>query len=188
MNIGKRIALCRKQAGLSQEQLAERLGVSRQAVSRWETGDATPDTEKVIQLSRLFHVTTDYLLLGEAAAAPPAGFEQAKENSEPAVSALPPGIRGWDTKRKWSAGLIGAGFVCVLLTLISAGAYSDGLTGWYDTYKGVSFGKFGTALFLTWRSGFFWAGIAAAVVGALIPAWRGIWRVIKLLFRDEYER
>lgn len=48
---------------MSQEKLANELNISRQAVSRWETGEAVPDTEKVIQLSRIFHVTTDYLLL-----------------------------------------------------------------------------------------------------------------------------
>lgn len=63
MIIGAKIAACRKRAGMSQEKLANELNISRQAVSRWETGEAVPDTEKVIQLSRIFHVTTDYLLL-----------------------------------------------------------------------------------------------------------------------------
>ena len=63
--IGNKIQSCRKRAGLSQEALARELGISRQAVSRWETGEAIPDTEKVIQLSRLFQVSTDYLLLDE---------------------------------------------------------------------------------------------------------------------------
>ena len=63
MTIGTKIAACRKRAGMSQEKLANELNISRQAVSRWETGEAVPDTEKVIQLSRIFHVTTDYLLL-----------------------------------------------------------------------------------------------------------------------------
>ena len=61
--IGSKISFCRKRAGMSQEELADRLDISRQAVSRWETGQAVPDTEKIIQLSRLFHVSTDYLLL-----------------------------------------------------------------------------------------------------------------------------
>ena len=177
MNIGKRIALCRKKAGLSQEQLAEQLGISRQAVSRWETGDAMPDTERVIQLSRLFHITTDYLLLGEEAA------ESETTSQIPRTK----GFAGWNIRTKLSVGLIGAGLICVLLTLISAGLYSDGLMGWYDTYQGIPLGKFGTALLLTWRAGFFWAGIAAVAIGCLIPAWRGIWRVLKQLFRSDYE-
>ena len=65
MDIGKKIALCRKEAHMSQEALAAELGISRQAVSRWETGEAVPDTAKVIELSRIFSVSTDYLLLDE---------------------------------------------------------------------------------------------------------------------------
>lgn len=52
----------RKSRGLSQEALAEQLGVSRQAVSRWEQGSAQPDAGNLFQLSRLFQVSADYLL------------------------------------------------------------------------------------------------------------------------------
>ena len=65
MMISEKIALCRKALGISQEELAALLNISRQAVSRWETGAAMPDTEKIIQLSRVFCVSTDYLLLDE---------------------------------------------------------------------------------------------------------------------------
>ena len=63
MGIDKKITFCRKTLGISQEELAALLSISRQAVSRWETGAAMPDTEKIVQLSRVFHVSTDYLLL-----------------------------------------------------------------------------------------------------------------------------
>lgn len=62
MKLPDKIAGLRKSRGISQEELAERLGVSRQAVSRWETGSAKPDANNILQLSLLFHVTTDYLL------------------------------------------------------------------------------------------------------------------------------
>ena len=65
MQTGEKIALQRKRLGLSQEDLALELKLSRQAVSRWETNEATPGTEKIIQLSRLFQVSIDYLLLEE---------------------------------------------------------------------------------------------------------------------------
>lgn len=55
----------RRQSGLSQEQLAAQLTVSRQAVSKWELDETMPDTENVIQLSRLFGVSCDYLLREE---------------------------------------------------------------------------------------------------------------------------
>lgn len=65
MNIGERITELRKSKGLSQEELAEKLGVSRQSVSKWETGTSTPDTDKAIAMSRIFGVTADFLLTGE---------------------------------------------------------------------------------------------------------------------------
>ena len=60
----KLIAL-RKKAGWSQEELAEQLGVTRQSVSKWEGAQSVPDMDKVVQMSRLFGVTTDFLLKDE---------------------------------------------------------------------------------------------------------------------------
>ena len=65
MEIGRRIQSIRIRNGLSQETLAERLDVSRQAVSKWENGQAVPDVEKIVLLSRMFNVSTDLLLLGK---------------------------------------------------------------------------------------------------------------------------
>lgn len=62
--IGENIATHRKEHGLSQEELAEKLFVSRQAVSKWERGEALPDTENLIALSNLFEVTLDELIKG----------------------------------------------------------------------------------------------------------------------------
>ena len=61
MNIADRIQYLRKQKGYSQEELADKVGVSRQAVSKWESEQSTPDLEKVIVMSELFEVTTDYM-------------------------------------------------------------------------------------------------------------------------------
>ena len=65
MTLGEKLQRLRRQGGLSQEQLAEQLSVSRQAVSKWELDETMPDTENVVQLSRLFGVSCDYLLLDE---------------------------------------------------------------------------------------------------------------------------
>jgi len=65
MDIGRRIQTLRVKSGLSQEALADQLGVTRQSVSKWELGQALPDTDKIVQLSRLFGVATDWLLLYE---------------------------------------------------------------------------------------------------------------------------
>lgn len=64
MNMADRIQHLRKSKGISQEELADKVGVSRQAVSKWESEQSTPDIEKVILLSNFFDVTTDYLLKG----------------------------------------------------------------------------------------------------------------------------
>ena len=72
----KLIAL-RKKAGWSQEELAERLDVSRQSVSKWEGAQSMPDIDKILQLSSLFGVTTDYLL------------KDAQDDPQPAAAEAP---------------------------------------------------------------------------------------------------
>ena len=62
MSIADKIIKLRKEKGLSQESFAEAMGVSRQSVSKWESGSALPDTDKIIAMSVLFGVSTDYLL------------------------------------------------------------------------------------------------------------------------------
>lgn len=65
MNFGEKLFKLRKEKGLSQEALAELLGTTRQAVSKWENDQGFPETEKLLQLSNIFEVSTDYLLKGE---------------------------------------------------------------------------------------------------------------------------
>ena len=62
MTMGQRIAQKRKEQGLSQEGLGEQLGVSRQAIYKWESGAAVPEIDKLIALSRLFDVSVGWLL------------------------------------------------------------------------------------------------------------------------------
>ncbi len=64
MNISDRIQHLRKSKGISQEELADKIGVSRQAVSKWESEQTSPDLDKIILMSDFFEVTTDYLLKG----------------------------------------------------------------------------------------------------------------------------
>ena len=67
MTIGQKITLLRTAADISQEQLSETLGISRQSISKWETDQALPQIDKVIQLAELFNVSTDELLLDKIA-------------------------------------------------------------------------------------------------------------------------
>ena len=62
MRLPDKIITLRKKHGWSQEEFAEKLDVSRQAISRWENGTALPDAQNILQISKLFGVTTDYLL------------------------------------------------------------------------------------------------------------------------------
>lgn len=65
MNLGEKIFKLRKEKGLSQEALAEQIGTTRQAVSKWENNQGYPETEKLLQLSNIFEVSTDFLLKDE---------------------------------------------------------------------------------------------------------------------------
>ena len=65
MILADKIITLRKKAGWSQDELAQQLNVSRQSVSKWEGAQSMPDMERIVQLSRLFGVTTDYLLKDE---------------------------------------------------------------------------------------------------------------------------
>jgi len=62
MTLGEKLQLLRRSRGLSQEQLAAELDVSRQAISKWECGDSTPDLDKLRTICTYFGVTTDYLI------------------------------------------------------------------------------------------------------------------------------
>ena len=75
MILAEKIMTLRKRAGWSQEELAAQLGVSRQSVSKWEGAQSVPDMQKVVQMSRLFGVTTDYLLKEELGEPEPARTE-----------------------------------------------------------------------------------------------------------------
>lgn len=65
MEFHNKLYQLRKQKGLSQEELANRLNVSRQTVSKWEVGDSTPDMEKLVAISDLFEISLDKLVKGE---------------------------------------------------------------------------------------------------------------------------
>jgi len=61
MNFSEKLLTLRKAKGMTQEQLAEKLDVSRQSISKWETGTTVPSSEKLIRLSKLYSVSLDVL-------------------------------------------------------------------------------------------------------------------------------
>jgi len=93
IEIANRLVNLRKEKGLSQEQLAEKIGVSRQAVSKWERSEASPDTDNIILLAKLYNVSLDELLRTDDEIVPPEeepeanGFEQAEPDETEEASA-----------------------------------------------------------------------------------------------------
>ena len=77
MTFSDKLIALRRKAGWSQEELAERLNVSRQSVSKWEGAQSMPDIDKIVQMSSLFSVTTDYLL------------KDAQDDPQPAAAETP---------------------------------------------------------------------------------------------------
>jgi len=133
----ERIQESRKLKGLSQEQLADALGVSRQAVSKWESGQSMPEIEKLIAMSELFDVTTDYILKG-----------------------TPPLTQGRDARRRADA-RIGSQIVSAAATMLLAigvisavGRISDGADV-MDIYGGLVIVSVGVMVMLV---GWFLAG------------------------------
>lgn len=132
--LGGRIQAGRKAAGLSQEALGERLGVSRQAVSRWEADAAVPELEKLIAMSRLFGVTVGALLGVEpAAGAAETPGETRSENGSPSPTELTDrelaaaeaiaekylSARQPRSGRRWHLAVLAAGVVLVLGLLVA---------------------------------------------------------------------
>lgn len=90
MTIGEKILNMRKARGWSQEELAERIGVSRQAVSRWEADSAKPDADRIIAICDLFGMSADYLLRDMAA-----GERTERVSVPPAVRTVPKPWLAW---------------------------------------------------------------------------------------------
>lgn len=115
MSLGNNIYTLRAKADLSQEELAAKLGVSRQSVSKWETDASVPDVDKLIQLSKIFEITLDELVNGaenqQQAQAQINETMQAK--SAPAVSGST-----FKTRKIVGAVLIGVSLFAVFLSLI----------------------------------------------------------------------
>lgn len=143
MELGEKIAVCRRKAGLSQEELAGKLGLSRQAVSRWETGAAMPDTEKVVELSRLFSVTTDYLLLPERTE--PETLPTAESLPQESVFVDPVVERRRKFRIGFGIAAAALGLLAAVAALFLTQSYAESLTEWW-----TDLGKFGTAL-QSWR-------------------------------------
>lgn len=109
MTLADKISVLRKQNGWSQDDLAEKLSVSRQSVSKWESAQSVPDIQRIIQLSEIFGVTTDYLLKDDE----PSTTAQAEEESLPLLS-LQEAVSFLDVSRRYSRQIAFGVLLCVL--------------------------------------------------------------------------
>ena len=134
MTLGERITLARKKAGLSQEQLGDRLGVSRQAVSKWESGRGYPEMEKILYICNRYQVSIADLFAEEAPV--PAAAVEARPAPEQEAAPLPRATLGsavgafltnLSPKNKWLAGavLVGIGALAGIIGLILRGGDAD---------------------------------------------------------------
>ena len=128
MILADKIIELRKKNGLSQEELAEKLGVSRQAVSKWEGAQSVPDIQRILEMSRLFGVSTDYLLKDDMDFGSEAITESAAEADSP--------LRRVDMetasaflafRRNWAPRIALAVFLLIIspVALIMLGAFSE---------------------------------------------------------------
>lgn len=115
MEFNNKLYELRKQKGLSQEELANRLNVSRQTVSKWEVGESTPDMEKLVAISELFDISLDELVLDKAVKKDEASEQKVKSDL---YSDIKEHVLTEDNKKKAKKGLKIAGIVLGALVLI----------------------------------------------------------------------
>ncbi len=120
MTLGEKLQLLRRSRGLSQEQLAAELDVSRQAISKWECGDSTPDLDKLRAICTYFGVTTDYLIWERSEDAP-----QAAEQKQ-----------GGDTRGR--SGIFNDALLLVMTIVVMAAVWSVARTG-FESYTALHF-------------------------------------------------
>ena len=158
--LGQRIREHRRRAGLSQEALARRMDVSRQAVTKWESGQSAPSTENLFRLAELFGTTVDLLLPSEGADAP-------------AAEAVPP-LWSWSRwrPRVLAALAVTAGYLVFYLLgrILWCPLEDSSLLGWllWERPSGGESYLYGWLL----SSGLFWWAMALSALTALLGRYR----------------
>lgn len=117
MILAEKITALRKKSGWSQEELANQLGVSRQSVSKWESGASIPDLDRILKLSEIFDVSTDYLLKDELLEEPPrsvGALMETKEEDGLRTVTLEEASAFIDAKFSYAKGMGAAVAACIL--------------------------------------------------------------------------
>lgn len=126
MILAEKISTLRKKSGWSQEELAMQLNVSRQSVSKWESASSVPDLDKILQLSQLFGVSTDYLLKDEIEEEPGGAPDTYTEESQRSVGLEEANVF-LEKNRQAAKGFAAGAAACILspVTLILLGGLAD---------------------------------------------------------------
>ena len=152
MTLSEKILYCRKRCALSQEALAEKIGVSRQAISKWETGEAAPELSKLALLAKTFGVTADWLISEDNPPESAAQGASQKQPAEPApnanwVDSLPGAVQSLVRRYGWLAGAYiaasGAGMTIIgIIARIAVGKMMNGFGSTSPFSYGSTFGSF----------------------------------------------
>lgn len=146
MKLSEKILYSRKRAGLSQEALADMVGVSRQAVSKWETGEALPETAKLAALGAALGVSVDWLLSDSEPEEPEEEPEEEPARPEDWTDKLPRMVRGAAKRWGWLAGVylavVGAiftGMGALVRAMIKSmvGSFSSATEGMSNFFNGM---------------------------------------------------
>lgn len=165
MTLGEKIKTCRQDAGMSQEKVAELVGVSRQAVTKWEANQSAPTTENLFKLAEIFGTTVDLLLASQEDKTSPAEQIYALYKMEEERKAVEKKRR--QRRNILTALLIAAGYM--LLYLIGRVIWCDlpqgNLVGWLFTAKPIGEHSYLYGWLLS--SNLFWYAMALSVIPAL---------------------
>lgn len=156
MTLSEKILYCRKRRALSQEALAEKIGVSRQAISKWETGEAAPELSKLALLAKTFGVTADWLISEDNLPESAAQGASQKQPAAPAqnanwVDSLPGAVQSLVRRYGWLAGayIAASGAVMTIIGIIARIAVGKMVNGFGSTSSfggaysyGSTFGSF----------------------------------------------
>ena len=164
MTLGERIAALRSEKKLSQGDLAEKLNVSRQSVSKWETGASVPELDKLLLLSEVFGLSLDQLVKGDASAASAPDLAQPETAPQSVHSPL-------SVQKILGLMLFGAGLLCCVLALLAGsgllriGGYlllCGAMCLWIKRHAGLAIGWSTTILILLVAP--YWTGIQVFAV------------------------
>lgn len=150
MALGEKLTQARKAAGLTQADVAAKLNVSRQAVSRWESGQSKPSTEKLLALGELYGVSIDQLLNTGSVEAPAVEAAPDLSEAEPTEAVIPKKRRPRVWLKYAAAALCGALLMLAILLMLKQPKDTHSEPTSKVKYEDISGASFGEPFDFTW--------------------------------------